>query len=91
MASHLIALNTCSGVKSIRIGKTLCRVIGKAVCSAICLDATLVCGSDQLCADLHAGIKGAIHTMNELFTTHQDNVNGWGVLLVDAANALKTL
>jgi len=40
---------------------------------------------------LQVGIEGAIHPMNELFTTHQDDVNGWGVLLVDAANAFNSL
>jgi len=29
--------------------------------------------------------------MNELFIVHQDDANGWGVLLVDAANALNSL
>ena len=29
-----------------------------------------------------AGIKEAIHAMNDLFTTHQDQGNGWGVLLL---------
>jgi len=55
------------------------------------LDAALVCGSDQLCAGLQAGIEGAIHAMNELFAAHQDDANGWGVLLVDAANAFISL
>ena len=88
-ASRLIALDKCSGVRPIGIGETLRRIIGKAVCLATRLDAALVCGSDQLCAGLQAGIEGVIHDMNELFSTHQDQGTGWGVLLVDAANAFR--
>ena len=55
------------------------------------LDADLVCGSDQPCVDLWAGIEGVIHGMNELFSTHQDQDLGWDVLLVDAANAFNSL
>jgi len=51
----------------------------------------LVCGSDQLCVGLQAGIKGAIHVMNELFAAHQYDANSRGVLLVDAANAFNSL
>jgi len=91
MASCLIAFNKCPGVRPIGIGETLHRVIEKAVCLATHLDAALVCGSDQLCAGLQAGIERAIHAMNELFAAHQDDLNGWGVLLVDAANAFNLL
>ena len=88
VASQLIALDKCPGVRPIGIGKTLRRIIGKAVCLATRLDVALACGSDQLCAGLQASIEGAIYGMNELFSTHQDQSTGWGVLLVDAANAL---
>jgi len=64
MASCLITLNKYLGVRQIGIGETLHRVIGKAVCLATHLDATLVCGSDQLCAGLQAGIEGG-HSCHE--------------------------
>ena len=59
MASCLIALNKYSGVPPIGIGETVHRKIRKAVCLATYTDAALVCGSDQLCAGLKAGIEGA--------------------------------
>jgi len=90
VASRLIALNKCPGVRPIGIGESLRRVIGKAVCMATRIDAALACGSDQLCAGLKVGIEGAIHAMNDLFSTHQDQSSGWGVLL-DDANAFNSL
>ena len=80
VASRLIALNKCPVVRPIGIGETLRRIVGKAVCLATRIDAALVCGSDQLCVGLKAGIEGAIHAMNDLFSTHQDQSSGWGVL-----------
>ena len=47
VASRLIALDKCPGVKPIGIGETLHRIIGKAVCLATHLDVALVCGSDN--------------------------------------------
>jgi len=76
VASCLIALNKCPGVRPIGIGETLHRIIGNAVCLATSLDAVLFCGSDQLCGELQAGIEGAIHGMNELFSAHQDQGTG---------------
>ena len=91
VASRWIALDKCPGVRPIGIDETLSRIIGKAVCLATRLDATLFCGSDQLCADLRAGIEGPINGMNQLFSAHQDQGTGWGVLLDDAANAFNSL
>ena len=76
VAIHLIALDKCLGVRPFGIGVTLCRVIGKAVFMATRLDAAMVCGSDQLCAGLQVGIERAIHGMNEMFSTHQDQDSG---------------
>ena len=88
VASCLIALEKCPGVRPIGIGETLRRVIGKAVCMATCLDAAVVCDSDQLCTGLQVAIEGAIHGMNEMFSTHQDQDSGWGSLLNHAAMLL---
>ena len=40
---------------------------------------------------LQADVEGAIQAMNDLLNTPQDQENGWGVLLVDAANAFNSL
>ena len=76
MASCLIALDKCPGIRLIENSETLQRIIGKTVCLATCLDAALVCGSDQLCTGLQAHIEEAIHGMNQLFSTHQDQGTG---------------
>ena len=52
-------------------------------------DVEEVCGTDQLCSGIKAGIEGAVHAMRKLF---EDNAGtGWGLLLVDAKNACKDL
>ena len=78
-------------MRPIGIGNTLHQVIGKAVCMATRSDIEVVCGSDQLCAGLKAGIEGAVHVMSHLYDANIDSIDGWGVLLVDASNALNFL
>ena len=91
VASRLIALDKCPGVRPNGIGETLRRILGNAVCLATHIDATMVCGSNQLCAGLSSGIEGAIHAMHSLFVANQDLSSSWGVLMVDARNAFNCL
>ena len=52
-------------------------------------DAEEVAGIKQMCAGAKAGIEAAIHAVNEIFDGHK--ANEWGVLLIDASNALNSL
>ena len=82
MASRLLALDKCPGVSPIGIGEVLRRILGKVMALATGMDVEKLCGTDQLCSGLKAGIEGAVYTMRELF---EDNAgSGWGLLLVDA-------
>jgi len=57
-------------------------MMGKCIISVCGEDATEACGIKQLCSSLKAGIEGAIHTMNQLWSEHREEEN-WGILLVD--------
>ena len=65
ISNRLIALDKCPGVRLVGIGETLCRIIGKAICSATHTDIESLGGADQLCGDIKSGIEGAIHAMND--------------------------
>ena len=67
MVNRLIALDKCPGVHPVDIGEALRRVLGKIVALASRADFEEVCGTDQLCSGLWAGMEGAIHVVKELF------------------------
>jgi len=74
--SCLIALDKCLGVRPIRIGKILHRVVGKTICLATRIDVTMACGSDLLYAGISSGIEGDIDAMSSLFVDHQNSDPG---------------
>ena len=88
-----ITLDQCPGVRPIgvkRVGESLCirRLIGKAIMKVAALDLKTEVGADNLCANLEAGIEGAIHAMCSEYEKAEEES---GVLLVDAANAFNAL
>ena len=89
MASRLIALDKCPGIRPIGVGEALRRILCKVIALATRTDLEDVCGIAQLCSGLWAGMEGAIHAVRELFDLHSDD--GWGVLLVDARNAFNSV
>ena len=72
-------------------GEVLRRIIGKVMAFATGTDVEDLCGGDQLCSGLRAGIEGAVHAMRELYDEHKELQDRWGVLLVDAKNAFNSL
>lgn len=61
--SRLIGLDKCSGFWPIGIGDILRRLLYKNLLIVVGKEATRVCGIDQLCSGLEAGIEGGIHHM----------------------------
>ena len=86
MVNCLIALDKCSGVRSIRIGRIWHWLLAKCILKVTSTKAKDACGSVQLYAGLKVGIEGAVHAACTLFAK-RDNEEGWGFLLVDVANA----
>ena len=87
VASRLIALDKCPGVRPIGVGEVSRRIIAKAILQVVGNDVREVTGARQLCAGQPAGVEAAVHAIRELFTSDDSQ----GVLLVDAANAFNNI
>ena len=83
MASRLLALDKCPGVRPIGVGEVLRRILGKVMALAIGMDV------EAVCSGLKAGIEGAVHAMRELF--EENAGTRCGLLLVDAKNAFNSV
>ena len=86
MANRLIALDKCPGVRPVGVGEIWRRLFAKTVLILAVGEAKEICGADQLCAGLEAGIEGGIHAAREAWKENEDDEE-WGFLLVDAKNA----
>jgi len=68
MACRLIAIDKQPGVCPVDVGEVFRRLFVKAVITHTLSEATLACGSMNLCAGLPAGIKGTIHALVKDYT-----------------------
>ena len=87
VASRLIALDKCPGVRPIGVGEAICRIIGKAISFTLKHDIQDAVGPVQLCASHDGGCEAAIHAMHQLFNLPHTNA----VIQVDASNAFNSL
>ena len=87
VASRLIALDKCPGVRPIGVGEVIRRIIGKAILITLKYDIQDAVGPVQLCASHDGGCEATIHAMLQLFNHPHTNA----VIQVDASNAFNSL
>ena len=89
VACRLVALDKCpiARVRPIGIGKTLRRILGRAITKAISEDIQIAAGLLQLCAGQQSGCEAAVLAMRQIF----ESADAEAILLVDASNAFNSL
>jgi hypothetical protein len=78
-----------AGVRPIGIGELMDRLSDKVMIDITNNDVKEACNADQLCSGIKAGIESAVHSIRELFNQNSDA--GFGLLLMDAANAFGSI
>ena len=86
VASRLIPLDKCPGVRPIGVGEVPRRIIAKAILRIISHDIEEAAGPLQVCAGQEGGCEAAVHAMREIFQKPESEA----VLLVNA-NAFNAL
>ena len=77
------------GVRPIGVGELMDRCADTTMLYVTEGDVKDACNSDQLCSGIKAGMEAAIHAIRELFQERCED--GFGLLLMDAANAFGSL
>jgi hypothetical protein len=91
-ANRLVALDKCPGVRPIGIGECLRRILGKIMAFITRDDVAEIAEAAQLAVGVPGGIEAATIAMSKLFDAVADvEVEGYGMLLVDAANAFNAV
>ncbi|KAF6202375.1 hypothetical protein GE061_004774 [Apolygus lucorum] len=91
VASRLVALDKCPGVRPIGVGECLRRILAKCMAEVSGDEVTSACKGNQLAGGLSGGIEGAVHAMNKLYQEKALPNSNWGLLLVDAKNAFNSV
>ena len=87
LASRLIPVDKCPGLRPIGVGEVLRRIAGKVVMEVVKGDIQETVGSVQVCAGQAGGCEAAIHGMKNVF----EDIETDAILLIDAANAFNSI
>ena len=87
LASRLIPVDKCPGLRPIGVGEVLRRIAGKVVMEVVKGDIQETVGSVQVCAGQAGGCEAAIHGMRNVFEDEETDA----ILLIDAANAFNSI
>ena len=89
MIFRLIALDKIPGIRLVSIGDIWHLLLAKCLLWVTGDEAEIVCGADQLCSGMRAGIEDGIHAMCMQWDADGELENQ-GFLLVDAKNAFNS-
>ena len=67
VASRLIAVDKCPGVRPIGIGEVARQIIGKAILATIADNILEAAGFQNICAGQQVGCEAVVHAMCEIF------------------------
>ena len=87
LVSRLIPLDKNHGLRPIRVGEVIRRIISKSVVHTLKKDIIRAVGNLQVCAGHESGCEVAIHAMSQIFNKEDSEA----VLLIDAFNAFNTV
>ena len=87
LACRLIPLDNHPGLRPIRVGKILRRLLGKVVMKVVKEDIKKAAGCLQLCAGQEAGCEAAIHAMHKIFESNKTEA----ILIVDTENVFNSI
>ena len=85
MANWLMALDKRPGVQPVRVGEIWRQLFAKCVLQGAGVEATEICGNDNLCTGLKTGIDGAVYSIRTLWKANADNKE-LRLLLIDTVN-----
>ena len=88
-ANKMIALDKCPGIRPIGVGDVAYRLCAKIMIEITGDTVQTECLAEQICSRVKAGIEGSIHSFRDMF--NELSQDGWGLLLMDAANAFNSM
>ena len=89
-AARVIALNKFPGICPAGMADAWSRLLCKFMLAVTIGDATVACGSNQVCASLKAGIEGCTLAPCQIYDQHAMKED-FGFLLIDAKNAFNEM